>query len=76
MSTILLMTEQERVEQIEAEISGVKSLYNITQFDLDVLNTLKKQRHGGAKQLKILAQIEVKVFGRDFDMEPTKRKAA
>ena len=76
MSTILLMTEQERIEQIDAEISGVKSQYNINQFELDVLATLRKQRFGSAKQLNILAQIERKVFGRSFEMEPTKRKVA
>lgn len=72
MSTILLMTEQERIEQIDAQ----NSLNKLSEFEISVLSTMRKQRFGSAKQLKILAGIEQKLFGRDFDMEPTKRKCA
>lgn len=72
---MMLLTNAERIADIEKEISGVKSLYNINQFELDVMATLKKQRFGSPKQQKILAQIEVKVFGYDREQEE-KRKLA
>lgn len=63
MKTVLLMTNAERIEDIEKEISGVKGQFGITQFELNVMATLKKQHHGSDKQERILAQIEIKVFG-------------
>ena len=63
MTTALLMTNAERIEDIEKEIRGVKGLFNITQFELNVMATLKNQHHGSDKQERILAQIEIKVFG-------------
>ena len=68
------MTEKERIDQIDA--APVDISRTLTDFELKVLNTLRKQRFGGAKQLKVLAEIEKKIFGRHFDLEPTRRKVA
>jgi len=54
---------KDRVLAIEKEISGVKSLYSINQFELDVMKTLKDLTHGSVKQRAVLASIEIKVFG-------------
>lgn len=61
--TILLMTNEERIKDIEKKIRGVKGIFNITQFELNVMATLKKQHHGSDKQERILSKIEIKVFG-------------
>lgn len=53
----------DRVVDIEKEISGVKSLFHINQFELDVMKTLKDLTHGSVKQRAVLASIEIKVFG-------------
>ncbi len=69
----ILKSNAERIEEIEQEISGVKSQYNITQFELDVMNSLKKLHFGSAKQNAILARIEIKVFGYSKELEPSKK---
>lgn len=71
----MLLTNADRIADIEKEISGVKSLYNINQFELDVMATLKKQKFGSVKQQAVLAGIEIKVFGYDREFEE-KRKLA
>jgi len=74
MACVLLMTLQERLEQLDKEIVGVKHQYEINQFELNVLASLRKLTCGSHKQLKILGQVETKVFGKSMDMEPTKQK--
>ena len=59
----------DRIADIEQEIRGVKSLYNITDFECRVMATLKTQQSGSDAQLKILASIERKVFGRVKDQQ-------
>jgi len=49
---------KDRIADIEQEIRGVKSLYNITDFECRVMATLKTQQSGSEPQLKILASIE------------------
>ena len=63
---------KDRVADIENEIRGVKAQYNITQFELNVMETLKGQSWGSPKQRQILNEIERKVFGysrEDFDVK-------
>lgn len=52
-----------RIADIEEEIRGVKSQYGITSFEIQVMGTLKLQQSGSEKQLKVLANVEKKVFG-------------
>lgn len=59
-----LYTTRERISMIDEEIRGVKSQYNINQFELNVMDSMRNLSVGSAKQLKILEQIEIKVFGR------------
>lgn len=69
MSSHELFTTSERIEAIEKEIRGVRSQWGITDFEFKVLESLKKLNFGSEKQLKILAAIEVKVFGRDRSLD-------
>ncbi|ROH87971.1 hypothetical protein ED236_00310 [Pseudomethylobacillus aquaticus] len=62
--SISLPSLQTRIQLIEAEIDGVRSLYNITQWELDFLKSLKPLAFGSQKQLTALARIEIKVFGK------------
>jgi hypothetical protein len=59
-----LYTTKERIAMIQEEIRGVKSQYNITSFELKVMESMKNLSVGSFKQNKILEQIEIKVFGR------------
>lgn len=54
----------ERIERLEAEIKGVKAQYDITQWELNFLDSLKKLRFGSDKQREILERLEKKVFGK------------
>lgn len=53
----------ERIARIEAEISGVKAQSDITQWEINFLNNLKRLRFGSDAQRVILERIEKKVFG-------------
>lgn len=70
VSDNVLLTVSERVADIHKEISGVKSQYNITDFELKVLRSLENINVGSHKQRVILADIEKKVFGESRVLEP------
>lgn len=55
---------RDRIADIQKEISGVTSLYGITAWEKNFLNDLKDHERGSANQMKVLARIEEKVFGR------------
>jgi len=61
---ILQRKTKDRIADIEQEIRGVKSLYNITSFETQVMATLKTQDSASEKQFAVLDGIERKVFGK------------
>jgi len=70
--SIRLRPQSERLDAIDAEISGVKSQYGITAFDLALMRTLRGQSFRSPKQEVFLSAIEIKVFGHsreDADVE-------
>lgn len=76
MSTVLLMTNQERLAEIEEQLKKVTyQEFKITEFEMRVMGTLKRQGHGSHKQELILAGIERKIFGRSKALEPSKFNA-
>lgn len=64
-----LPTLQQRIKRIQAEISGVVSQYDVTQWEIQFMNDLQARdiAFGSAKQNEVLARIEAKVFGDDED---------
>lgn len=67
MTSQVLPNLSDRLDVIEKEIKGVKSLYNITQWELDFMKSLRGLKFGSDKQIAILRKIEVKVFGHDHE---------
>lgn len=57
------MTPSERVKKIEAETSGVKSLYNITSWESTFMDSISDRSFLSPKQEATLKGIEEKVFG-------------
>lgn len=76
MAVFLCMTNKERIDDIEAQIKDVPyQNFNITEFEMKVLGTLKKQNHGSHKQELILAGIERKIFGRSKELDQSRFNA-
>lgn len=74
--TILLMTNSERIAEIDAQIKSVPyQEFKITEFEMSVVATLRKQAHGSYKQEQILAGVERKIFGKSNALEPSKFNA-
>lgn len=64
MSTEAQVSTLERLNRIEREIRGVKSLYGITSWEVEFMARLRTWRGElTAKQEETLRQIEKKVFG-------------
>ena len=63
ISATMLRPQKERLDAIDAEISGVHSQYGITSFDLGLMRTLRGQSFRSDAQEKYLELIEIKVFG-------------
>jgi len=59
------MTAAERIQRINAEISGVAAQYGITSWERQFLASVGARRSLSAKQEAILEKIEEKVFGAD-----------
>lgn len=55
----------DRVQQILDEIRGVSSLYGVTSWEKEFLNSIKGAASLSAKQEAVLKRIEEKVFGSD-----------
>ena len=54
---------RQRVEKIEEEIEGVAAQYGVTSWEREFLESVKERTVLSEKQMKILGDIEDKVFG-------------
>lgn len=59
------MTPRERVDRINAEVSGVAAQYGITSWEREFLNSVRERGYLSQKQDAILVKIEQRVFGDD-----------
>lgn len=59
------MTPRERVDRINAEVSGVAAQYGITSWEREFLASVKERGYLSQKQDAILVDIEQRVFGED-----------
>ena len=62
-----MKTPAERVEKITREISGVVAQYDVTSWELTFMDDVAKRRTLTPKQETTLRDIEVKVFGEEYD---------
>lgn len=59
-----IRSTRDRIADIQKEISGVTSLYGITAWEKNFLTELADYDRGSINQMRCLARIEEKVFGR------------
>lgn len=58
---------QQRIKRILDEIKGVKSQYNVTDWEFQRLTEWQTFWNLSEKQEKVVAQVEAKVFGAEED---------
>jgi hypothetical protein len=75
MNRVTVPTIKMRCDAIRKEISGVKSQYGVTQWELDFMKSIEHLTWGSEKQQATLARIEKKVFGKSEYEEAMQAKA-
>lgn len=64
MGTLTIMKPvNERIKEIEDVVKTDLKKFNVSDFEIKIYNTLKKQGYGSLKQLDVLDNIETKVLG-------------
>jgi hypothetical protein len=75
MNRVTVPNIKQRCDAIRKEISGVKSQYGVTQWELSFMKSIENHTWGTDKQQAMLARIEKKVFGHSKYEEVMQAKA-
>lgn len=63
MKVTILLSLEDRIHDIDVKTNGDLKKFKVSEFESKVFQSLRKIAFGSSKQLEILNNIEIKVFG-------------